>query len=509
MGTVIGLDFGNFNTFPCFIQDFDPGTRMGGMVHDLLPLKSVDGIPSVYFYSKKVGRVLYGTEAVGRRAVPEQNRLRYLKRNLGKTILLDDRTVSYDRAITEVVQHCVRVANKSLEMGWQETSNMVSLSYPATYSCAQRRRLIDLVEAATLEDGQHLEVFGTIAEPAAAALDYLAEFAKGDGDTTVLTYDLGGGTFDLGLVSVYPRGRRRKDGSVYYYDVVNTGGIGDLGGAEFDKVMYQLASSKVHIALDPQTRAILQNAAETAKVELSDAEETLIQLFAPGGTVDVAVTREEFEERALPLVRRTIEATREMLNAHTNQRPDIILLTGGASQMPIVRREMERAFPEYAGRIKIYRPSRSIAYGAARYGTKEKDTDPVASEIVKHLDYDIGIRLQRIDSEERFVATYLKAGATLPCDSGYQGTITSKDLQSTSCFRVYEAIKNDPKEQNWENDYRQILSVTLSYGRKVPKGYESDVKLTVDRRGLLRIEARERENPENLVDAHVRLENLS
>ena len=141
MANIVGLDFGNFNTFPCLIQDFDPGTHLGGMVYDLLPQKYVDGIPSVYFYSKRVGRALFGGDALTGKAIPEQNRLRYLKRNLGKSIILDDKKVDYDTAITEVVQYCLRIANQRLDQNLQFTTNMVSLSYPATYTCAQRKRL--------------------------------------------------------------------------------------------------------------------------------------------------------------------------------------------------------------------------------------------------------------------------------------------------------------------------------------------------------------------------------
>ena len=175
---IIGLDFGNYNSFTCFILNFDADTRLGGTVYDLLPAKQVEGIPSVYFYSKRIGKVLVGENAVRTIAVPLQNRLRYLKRHLGEEIELDGKTISYDQAITEVIQHCIRSANKFLHAGWQISTNLVSLSYPATYTCAQRQRLIELVENSTLDDGTKVEVYGTIAEPAAAALDYLAEFAK-------------------------------------------------------------------------------------------------------------------------------------------------------------------------------------------------------------------------------------------------------------------------------------------------------------------------------------------
>ena len=110
---IIGFDFGNYNTFPCFISDFDPGTRMGGIVHDLLPSGLQDGIPSV----------------LRTRARPQSNRIRNLKRHLGDSITLDDGSViSYDDAITSVIQHCVRRANEQLHAGWQMTTNQISLS---------------------------------------------------------------------------------------------------------------------------------------------------------------------------------------------------------------------------------------------------------------------------------------------------------------------------------------------------------------------------------------------
>ena len=515
MANIIGLDFGNFNTFPCLIQDFDPGTHMGGMVHDLVPQRYVDGIPSVYFYSQRVGKVLYGADALSGRAIPEQNRLRYLKRNLGKSIVLDGKKVDYDTAITEVVQYCLRIANQRLDQNLQLTTNMVSLSYPATYTCAQRKRLVELVERATLEDGRHFKVHGTIAEPAAAALDYLAEEEKSGNEKTVLTYDLGGGTFDLGLVSVYPRGRKRNDGSVYYYDIINTRGISDLGGVEFSEILYGIVLKKINSTMDPRSTAKLKNAVEAAKIELSDPTipDTIVSIEINGDYLEIPVTRAEFETAARHLVLRTIEATRGMLKDHANQKPDMILLTGGASQMPMIMKEMEKSFPEYKGRIRIYRPSMSIAYGAARYGTSEIDTDPksIATDngiIQKHLDYDIGISMVRsVDDRTPYVKLFLKAGTTIPCSTDYNNSRTICAANSTT-FSVYEAIRLNPNEQDF-SDYRKIMQVTLDYGREVPPGYGCQTKLTVDKLGLLTVEAREKDNPENIIKADIQLENLS
>ena len=128
---VIGMDFGNCYSFLSYISDFDGKTRLGGNVHDLLPGGLNEGIPSVFFYSKAAG-TLCGETAVRGRAKPVQNRINRLKRHLGETMTLDGREISYDEAITEVIQHCVRFANKKLQSGWQMTTNEIALSYPAT-----------------------------------------------------------------------------------------------------------------------------------------------------------------------------------------------------------------------------------------------------------------------------------------------------------------------------------------------------------------------------------------
>ena len=515
MQPIIGLDFGNFNSFACFISDFDIGTRMGGTVHDLLPARLQEGIPSVYFYSNRVGETLLGENAVRPRAVPLQNRLRYLKRHLGETTQLDGKTISYDQAITDVIQHCIRSANKQLNAGWQITTNLVSLSYPATYTFAQRQRLVELVEKATLEDGTRVKVYGTIAEPAAAALDYLAEFAKSNKDTTVLTYDLGGGTFDLGLVSVYPKGRKNRDGYTYYYDIINTRGISKLGGAEFDDVMFRLLSGKVRVSLNSNTTATLRNLAETTKVELSTSTEEIPQLYAGDDYIDIPITRREFEEASKDLLMRTIEETRKILQDHPNQKPEIILLTGGASQMPMVQREMENAFPQYKGKIIYFRPSRAIAYGAARFGTAERNPDvnlPGEKKIIvqPRIMYDIGVKYFNGDEDSKgFIFKFIAAGTPIPCVSNTEGS-TQRGEGRYAGFHVFEAIVPNPDNKEIDRDYIEIMSVSVDHGRVVPKGHPHETRMRVDEKGLLTIEARDSSSPDlPFSKATVELKNLS
>lgn len=515
MHPIIGLDFGNFNTFACFISDFDEGTRLGGGIRDLLPAKLQEGIPSVYFYSEKTGKVLLGENAVRSIAKPLQNRLKYLKRHLGETTQLDDRLISYDIAITEVIQHCIRRANEQLQNEWQTTSNIVCLSYPATYTFAQRQRLIELVENATLKDGTKVKVYGTIAEPAAAALDYLAEFAKSDKDTTVLTYDLGGGTFDLGLVSVYPKGRKNSMGDTYYYDIINTRGIPKLGGVEFDEVMFRLLSDKVKVPLNPISAGMLRDMVETIKVQLSSSNEEIATLWAGDDYIEIPITRSEFENASRDLLMKTIDETRKILQDHPNQKPEIILLTGGASQMPMVQREMENAFPQYNGKIVYFRPSRAIAYGAARFGLSEYNEDPISENIgtgivQNRVMYDIGVRyFKGAQDSKGHIVTFINANTEIP--------YVSKTVPSTrvaegkiSRFGVYEANTQNPSSEEVERDFTEIMVVQVDHGRKVPEGHPSEARMLVDKTGKLTIEARDASEPDlPFFKAAVQLQNLS
>lgn len=78
---VIGGDFGDCTTDMSFIDGYNPANKMSGMVHDLVPGKFIYGIPNIY-YSRKVGKILYGQDVIPSKAKPEKNRLRNLRRYL-------------------------------------------------------------------------------------------------------------------------------------------------------------------------------------------------------------------------------------------------------------------------------------------------------------------------------------------------------------------------------------------------------------------------------------------
>ena len=487
---VIGLDFGNYNTFPCFIMDMDEDTRLGGKPDTLLPGNLKDGIPSVFFYSERTG-VLCGENALKTRAIPVENRIRYLKGHLGESFTIGGRTFMYDDAITEVIQHCVRQANKRLEEAYHLTTNKISLSYPSTYHYPEILRLVQLAQNATLSDGKtHLEVVGTIAEPAAAALDYLAGNPRKEERTTALTYDLGGGTFDLALVSAYPRGRKNSRGKLYYYDKHAIGGDENIGGRLFDKAMEDLLLEKFSdIQLNKPNRDNPHNNAEKYKCDLSDEDEIVASIVVDDEYVYRTVTREEFEERTNELLNSTIQQTKQFLEDHPDPRPDIIVLTGGATHMPQVMKQMKAAFPGYE--IVSHDPSRAIAFGAVRYATNEIDN------IQLRVSYDLGVRFfNGPEDQSGYFRPFIKAGTPIPCVSEDVISRISREGCDSIRFSVYEANKANTDVHKLAEDYSEIMHVSIDFGKVVPRSTISISRMSVDERGKLTIEAWEESKSE-------------
>lgn len=507
---IIGLDFGNYFSQVCCVQNMDPNTRRGGNYLNLMDPSSPNpnGIPSAFFYSSRRngGKPLMGREAEVAR--PVSNCVRYMKRNLGNTKTLDGKVFTYDEMITRTIEYIIRQANVQLHKETQHTTNLVSLSYPASFLCSQRAYLVKLVEQATLEDGTHIKVCGTIQEPAAAALDYLAEHPGRTDRSVVLAYDLGAGTFDVSIVEAFPNGQKTASGHTFYYDVHSTDGIAKLGGKEFDEIMYNLIVKKAGFTPTGTHADTIRATAEMSKRELSTAMEVYPDVINPmtGEFCDIVITRQEFEKAARPLVQQTIDMVRSMMNNNPAYKPDLILLTGGASQMPIVKQMMEQAFPEYAGtkdrpsRITPHRPSRAISYGAARYGTLEPDTDvgsrsSNSAPVRQRTTFDIGIRyLHNKDDKNGYIETIIPQGSELPFTSKISESWTLVPTR-LSLFSIFEAIRKDPDTEQVARDYRPVFNVTYDHEKVVPVGTQAHTRLILDENNILHIEVRDPATP--------------
>ena len=502
MAFIIGMDFGNQFSFSSFIKNSDlPAARLDGEPFDLLPAENPDGYPSVFFYSQAVAETCrkksttpppwYGPDAVRTQARPSSKRLKNFKRHMNEPLHVDDLDTNYDDLITGMIQYLMRCSNEQLKTETTQTTNLLSLAYPATFTASQRLHLKNLAEKATLSDGTYVKVVGMIAEPAAAALDYLVEHGHTDKETTVLVYDLGGGTFDLSIVTAYPQGRKAENSDdIRYFDINATGGLKNLGGTEFDAEMLKILEKKVKDADVTVNHDMLEHLAETAKRDLSGHTETEVDIIdlTTGESVTLEVTRNEFEKATESLMKQTVDEAKRFLDGYQGPKPEMIVLTGGSSNMPMVKRELEKAFPQFAGLVQKFRPSRAISYGAARYSQNEE-------AVQQHVTHDIGIRFYRGQSDDLFVDTYIPAGTELPFESRWSLSHLRSNGPCTSVFSVMEAKINNPNPDHVDQDYLRITTLEMEHGPDRKMGDPTESRMILDNNGLLHVEARDPSKP--------------
>lgn len=490
---IIGLDLGNFFAQPIYIEGLDPVRRTGGVVYDLVDLSSSTpyGIPSAFFYSKKRG-ILIGAEAA--RAVPKANCVRYLKRDLFKngkpnSKTIDGKEFTYQEMILAVAQYAIRSAAQQLDRTLHIKTNMVALAYPASMSSFVKNYLVSIIEQVTLEDGTNVEIYGTIAEPAAAALDYLA-VSNITNDDTALVADLGAGTFDVSIVKAYPNGRQHSDGSTYYYDVKFTDGIEDLGGKEFDEIVKKILIRKAGaFGNDPRILSSIESCAESTKRELTTSKRFQPDIILNDGSYIDEITLEEFEQESAEELERILKMVEQTINTNTDITIDHIILTGGASQMPMIERSFKERFPQYADKIAFHMPSKAIASGAARFAVRE--SNPVVLRTIRDIGSDFYVDA---NDKKGFIRTYVPAGTQIPVTSewmpGYKLTASDK-----THFGIYEAKISSPDTNNIARDYQYVHDHNHRHGQERPVGYKTLSRIVIDEKHLAYLEVQEPDNP--------------
>lgn len=498
MSKTIGLDFGNYNVYMSCITDMDPETRRGGTPIDLQDVAGSEGVPSTYVLGKG-GKPKLGMAALNDRFSARGVNL--LKRRMGEKVKVHagrgrEAVVDVDGAIVEVVSHCVRIANRVLESETGETTSCVALAHPVQFNPREVERLVALVEDATLEDGTHVRVVGTIAEPAAAALDYLSSDATlGSRDVvTALTMDLGAGTFDVALLSAYPEGRRDAAGSVRYYDCIDSDGIADLGGNEFTMALYSLALEKAGLeGVDDALMGEYLGKVEQAKIALTDADEYEISFFDydEGDDIDIVLTKAEFEQCTSGLLDRVVERTNALVARNASVKVDVIVVTGGGGNMPMIQEAATRlVLPGVP--VRSYRPSKAISYGASRYYV-----DTHGEAVIKHTNRDLGVQFYIGSSLAQRVHVCIPAGSELPyVQADSVGSKTKNEGQAKSVFPVMRAKVEHPDPFH-EDDWEKIGSLVYRHAEPVSRGTDLRSRLSIDELGMLHISCWAPERPQD------------
>jgi molecular chaperone DnaK len=251
----------------------------------------------------------------------------------------------------------------------------VVITVPAYFGVAEREATVAAGKMAGLE------VKNIINEPTAAAFSY--GFAQtGHEAETVLVYDLGGGTFDVTVISLEP-----TEAGGTGIRVVATGGDDRLGGALWDARLVDLLAKKFVEAApdamdpldDPLASADLRIKAEAIKMGLTSRETHSEAILAGTDRAKVTVTREEFETATQDLLEQTLEFTRQTVAAAAeagSSTIDRVLLVGGSSFMPAVARCLAEAFPGWTPELQD--PNQAVAKGAALVGLQQALRDLIA-----------------------------------------------------------------------------------------------------------------------------------
>ncbi len=366
MGPVIGIDFGTTNSL-CACLDGDRPV--------LIPnARGERTTPSVVAITAK-GEYLVGESAKNQALVNPENTVAGVKRLLGSRSLLSMGGKGWRPE--ELVAMILGSLRKDAERFLSREVGRAVITAPANFSERERRALIEAGRLAGLE------VLRIVNEPTAAAVARAwsalgkaeapgqaspAPGAAGE-SSIVLVYDFGGGTFDVTLLS--------QEGSDCA--VLSSRGDGRLGGADLDAELRRRAAAAfreehgLDVDADRFLAQQLSEAAERAKIELSEREEAVVGIpfaLARGAVVHpaFALRRAEFEELARPFVERSVElAQRALEDARMPASSvDALVLSGGSSRIPLVRRLLaERLGLEPEGGIN---PEEIVALGAAVWG---------------------------------------------------------------------------------------------------------------------------------------------
>jgi molecular chaperone DnaK len=381
MGKIIGIDLGTTNSCVSVIE--------GGKVKIIENAEGTRTTPSIVAYLAD-GEVLVGTPAKRQAVTNPTNTLYAVKRLIGRkfneeAVQKDIKLMPYaiikaengdawvsaqdkKMAPAQVSADILRKMKKTAEDYLGEEVTEAVITVPAYFNDSQRQATKDAGRIAGLD------VKRIINEPTAAALAFGMDKSE-KGDRKIAVYDLGGGTFDVSIIEIADVDGEKQ------FEVLSTNGDTFLGGEDFDQriIDYVIAEFKkdqgVDLSKDVLALQRLKEAAEKAKIELSSAQQTDLNL--PYITADASgpkhlnlkITRAKLESLVEDLIERTIAPCRTAIKdaGVKVEEIDDVILVGGMSRMPKVQ-EMVKAFFGREPR-KDVNPDEAVAAGAAIQGS--------------------------------------------------------------------------------------------------------------------------------------------
>ncbi len=474
-GGAVGIDLGTTYSAVACVDEYGKA----------VVLKNSDGqntTPSVVFFDPP--HYVVGEVALQSTLVEPERVAQFVKRFMGvkdHRVHVMGQSYSPEFISSLILRKVVQEAEA--ELGEPITAAVITV--PAYFTEAQRH--------ATYEAGQlaGLNVLRIINEPTAAALSY--GMGKVGKKRNILVYDLGGGTFDVTVLSV----------SQDVYDVVAVGGDTQLGGKDFDDVLMNALEARIDaecsgVAWDAMLEAELRMKTEAAKRTLSGRPLTTVTIKVKQNVAGeekivplrLDLSRDEFEEISRPLLEKTERVLENVLGNAGLKWDDIeeILCVGGSSQMPMVRAMLIRM----TGRDPLlYEPDECIAKGAALQASLlcqgKIEGVPHDVQVIHALPHALGVAT--VEKGRTRVESIVPALSPLPVQRERRGFTTIMDAQDAVQVRIYEG------DSDQIDSYKNPVGVfDLKVNPPRPKGRARiDVEFRCDENGRVVVVARDRD----------------